>query len=81
MNQPTEGAQDARYIVQWICGMLAIGSLLTLGVIAFLSPPYVLVVHFKRGSLLGLIVVFMTSVLTWLLLWTVGARRRSQQHD
>ncbi|MEV5012785.1 hypothetical protein ACIQFZ_29320 [Streptomyces sp. NPDC093064] len=69
----------ARYLAQWLSGVVAVGALALLGMIGLMNGPQMFVLFLKRGSLSPLIMIFTVSVLAWLLLLVAGAR--SGRHE
>lgn len=69
----------ARYLAQWLSGVVAVGALALLGVIGVMSGPEDFVLSLKLGRLSFLIMIFTAAVLAWLLLRVAEAR--SRRHD
>ncbi|MFF4863668.1 hypothetical protein ACFY3J_18385 [Streptomyces sp. NPDC001231] len=69
----------ARYLAQWLSGVVAVGALALLGVIGVMSGPEDFVFHLKEGRLSPLVMIFTGSVLAWL--WLLVAGARSRRHD
>ncbi|MFB7739334.1 hypothetical protein ACFC08_34250 [Streptomyces sp. NPDC056112] len=69
----------ARYLAQWLSGVVAVGALALLGLIGLMSGPEDFVLFLKLGRLSPLIMIFTGSVLAWLLLRVAGAR--SERHE
>ncbi|MET7715257.1 hypothetical protein [Streptomyces sp. NPDC005407] len=59
-------AAGVRYVMQWICGLIALGALAMVGLVVLVAAPSDLVFIFKRGSLLPEILVFAVAAVIWL---------------
>ncbi|MEV6782196.1 hypothetical protein [Streptomyces sp. NPDC051098] len=69
----------ARRLAQWLCGVVAIGSLTMLGMVAFSNGPETFVFFLKRGSLTPMIAIFAVALAAWLVLLVAGARAESRE--
>ncbi|MER7173985.1 hypothetical protein [Streptomyces mesophilus] len=69
----------ARYLVQWLCGLIAVGALLLLAAVVLITDPSMLVYSFKQGMLWPLIGIAVLSLAVWLTLLVAGAATRD--HD
>lgn len=68
----------ARYLMQWICGLVALGTLAFAGFLVLAADSRALLFALKRGAFLPLAVVFVISALGWFL--SRPAASRSSRH-
>ncbi|KAF4409329.1 hypothetical protein [Streptomyces lycii] len=63
--------EAGRYVVMWFCGLLALCTLLFMGLLVLMTAPHGLLFLLRRGTLLPLILVFTVTCLCWLFLLLV----------
>jgi hypothetical protein len=66
-------------LAQRLSGMVALGALTLLALVALMNGPEIFLFHLKRGSLSSAIVIFVGATSAWLLLLLAG--RRARRHD
>lgn len=69
----------ATSLARWLSGMVALGALALLALVAMTNGPEIFLLHLKRGSLSSVIVIFVAATSAWLLLLLAG--RRARRHD
>ncbi|MCX4561563.1 hypothetical protein [Streptomyces phaeochromogenes] len=66
----------ARHLAKWICGLVALGVLVFVGLLAVVINHDTLIFAFKRGMLLGYAIVFTVSASGWAHLHLTGRSDR-----
>jgi hypothetical protein len=66
----------AKHLAKWFCGLVALGVLLFVGLLAVVINHDSFVFAFKRGSFLGYAIVFTVSASGWIFLHVTGRSKR-----
>ncbi|WP_328687592.1 hypothetical protein OHA74_55410 [Streptomyces phaeochromogenes] len=66
----------ARHLAKWICGLVALGVVVFVGLLAVVINHDTLILAFKRGMLLGYAIVFTVAASGWAYLHLTGRSDR-----